>query len=279
LLVSLALKDAVSILERAGVDNPALDAGILASFCLDVERYRLDIDTGMLFSPEQIRKFNKLIRRRAGREPIAYITGSREFYSLEFTVNKNVLIPRPETELLVDLAIYYAPQGGAVHDLCTGSGAVAVALKKNRPDLKVSASDISTAALAMAKKNALLNTGKNSVKFYAGDMFAPLRGLKFDVITANPPYVDPAKKTSLAPELAREPECALFSKDSGAAHAKRIIRESEPYLNPGGIMILEIDGSVKDACAAEAAAGGYDISFMNDYAGLTRIALLKRREL
>lgn len=264
-----------SELEQSGSSSPLLDAQIIASHVLKVERHRIAAGLFDECSPAQEKKIINLATRREKGEPIAYITGVKEFYSIEFLVNPHVLIPRPETELLVDLAIFHAPMNGSVLDLCSGSGAIAVALKHNRADLSVSATDISPEAVKIAKKNSDRNLGAGKIKFFTGDLFAPLAEKKFDLIVTNPPYIDPAKKIFLQREIFFEPVGALFSEESGGAHLKKIIRGSSKFLKAGGMLIAEIDPALKLLCETEGEPAGFSVSVLNDYAGLARVAVFK----
>jgi release factor glutamine methyltransferase len=242
---------------------------------LDTERFRLTLDNNKVLSPLEIKKIRSAVNRRMQHEPVAYITGVKEFYSLEFKVNSGVLIPRPETELLVDLAIYYAPQQGVVLDIGTGSGIIAVSLKYCRRDLTVFATDISKEAISIAKKNARGILGRDLPRFCQGDIFTPVQGMKFDLVVSNPPYVDPAMRNTLQKDLSYEPETALFSEDRGRATITRIIHTSRPYLSPGGKLLLEIGSEMKDFVTQEGRQEGFTVSVLNDYGGMPRVAVLQ----
>ena len=169
------IKDITARLSDAGIESARLDCEVLVAHALDLERYKLITDSCRNLAPDEIKKIERMVKRRLNSEPVAYITGTKEFYSLDFIVNKHVLIPRPETELLVDMAIYWAGINSSVLDLCTGSGAVAASLKHSRRDLDLYASDISPEALKVARKNSLIINGKGGVKFYRGDLFEPIK--------------------------------------------------------------------------------------------------------
>ena len=270
------LKDITGRLKAAGIENPRLDCEVLAAHALDIEKYRLISEGFRNLSQDEIKKIEKLVKRRLNFEPVAYITGVKEFYSLDFAVNKDVLIPRPETELLVDMGIYWAPPDGSVLDLCTGSGAAAIAIKYSRVDLKMSASDISEKALKGARKNSRLILGSGSIRFFQGNLFEPFKGKKFDLIVSNPPYVSPEDKGTLQRELFFEPEIALFASDSGRDVIRRIIEEADEYLTERGVLLMEI-GSSQGAYVEESAARmGYAVTILNDYAGQPRVATFKR---
>ncbi len=259
-----------------GIGSPSLDAEILISTVLDIERYKLVTDRDRLLTKEELLEIEKYAARRLKFEPVAYILGVKEFYSIEFVVNKDVLIPRPETELLVDMAIYWGGTGARVLDLCTGSGAIAVVLKHSRSDLDVYASDISEKALKTAKTNALRILGEKKIKFVKGDLFEPFAGEKFNLIVSNPPYVSSELKGTLQKELDFEPGIALFAENKGTAIIKKIIEESADYLEENGILLLEIGSDQQAFIHEHGEKNGFTVSILNDYAGLPRVATLKR---
>lgn len=269
------LKVAVERLSGAGIPGARLDAEVLVAHVLGVERYRLVTNADDPLTEEQVKTCNEYISRRLSFEPVAYITGTKEFYSLDFHVTPSVLIPRPETELLVDMAIYYAPRGGRVLDLCTGSGAIAVALAHSRADLEITATDISHGAIEVAKGNAAGIIGPDRIEFIEGDLFGPLQGRTFSLIVSNPPYVNPEKKFSLQKDLMYEPEQALFAEKKGTAVIERILSGAGKFLEPGGMLILEIGEDMKDYILRTGRDAKYDVSTLNDYSGLPRVAILK----
>ncbi len=276
--IAEAVREMTVRLEAAPVESPALDAEVLLAHALGIERYRLLIDGARPVDSEKFNRCRRMVERRCGGEPVAYITGIKEFYSLEFQVTPDVLIPRPETELLVDMALYYARPGADLLDLGTGSGAIAVAVRKNRPDIRVHASDVSAAALRVAKRNCRRIIGAVPIRFRSGDLFSPFDGKRFDVIVSNPPYVDPALKPSLQREIGHEPERALFAGDQGRAVLQRIIDSAESHLLPGGILLLEMGHDMRDFILDAGERHGYAVSVLNDLAGFPRVALLKRQK-
>ncbi len=190
------LADAAAVLSKAGVESPALDAGVLLASVLGVDRSKL-YTRSLLIDDHAIIRYRQCIGRRAAREPLAYIVGRKEFYGLEFEVNRHVLIPRPETELVVEtaLAAVRTKPSATVWDLATGSGAIAIAIAVNAPDVSVTATDMSTAALEVARRNAQRHRCERRVDFAAGDCFAalPCSHPKFDLIVSNPPYIAEAE--------------------------------------------------------------------------------------
>lgn len=264
--------------KKAGIPSAALDAEVLLAHVLRLERYRLHVEGSRELAPGEHRRFSSLAGRRLSGEPVAYLVKNKEFYALDFLVTPAVLIPRPETEILVDLALYYAPQGGRLLDLGTGSGAIAVSVKHARRDLMVYATDISKPALAVARKNCAHHLGKNAVRFIHGDIYEPLQGLLFDVILSNPPYVDPLEASSLQREIGYEPEIALFAADRGVAVIDRIIAGLNPHLSEGGTAIIEISPTVRERVTELGELNGFVVTTMADYAGIPRIAVLKRQK-
>lgn len=270
------IKEITGRLSGAGIESARLDCEVIVAHALDLEKYKLITDSSRNLTPDEIKKIEKMIKRRLKFEPVAYITGTKEFYSLDFIVNKHVLIPRPETELLVDMAIYWGGINSSVLDLCTGSGAAAVALKHSRVDLDVSASDISPEALKVARKNSLIINGRGGIKFYRGDLFEPLIGKSFDVIISNPPYVSIDEADSLKKDLFFEPEIALFAPAKGTGIIEKIIGEAGDYLNEKGVLLLEMGNSQGQFVTKLGEKKGYTVSILNDYSGLPRIATLKK---
>lgn len=263
-------------LRDGGIANPVLDAEVLAAHFLKMERHQLLTWNDRVLSDPEISVIDKAVKRRLKFEPVAYITGVKEFYSLEFSVNKDVLIPRPETELLVDMAIYWAVLNASVLDLCTGSGAIAVALKHSRGDLDVCASDISEKSVKVAERNAENILGKRRISFFHGDLFAPFKDEEFDLIVSNPPYVSDSLKGELQRELDYEPHGALYADDDGRSIIRRIISGAPGYLCEGGVLLLEIGSNHREFVHHEGKKHGFTVSVLNDYAGLPRVATLKK---
>jgi release factor glutamine methyltransferase len=262
-------------LRDAGIPGAALDAELLLAHALGTDRIRLHVDRDRGLSGKEESLIGRLAGRRLRFEPVAYILGRKEFYSLDFTVNRSVLIPRPETELLVDMVIYYARQNAVVADIGTGSGAIAVSVQYSRGDCTVHATDISAKALAVARKNAARILGENRVIFHRGDLFEPLAGLRFQVIAVNPPYVDRRKAPSLQKDLAFEPEEALFAAKGGKDVIERVIGKSGKHLAPGGVLVMEIGEEMKDFVKKTGKSKGFAVSVLNDYSGLPRVAVMK----
>jgi release factor glutamine methyltransferase len=271
------LKNSIKTLSDAGVSTPELDAEVLTAHILGIERYQLITEQKRSLSGGEITLIDGAIERRKKREPVAYITGKKEFYALEFEVTPHVLIPRPETELLVDLALYHAPQNGEMLDLCTGSGAIAVAVKYNRKDLRVTASDVSPDALNVAKRNADRILGKGQIVFVESDLFTAFSGRKFNLIVTNPPYILRNDAHKLEKELSYEPELALFTENHRDGIVDRIINECCAYLAADGVMIMEIGHDMKEFVESAGLRNLFFVTVTNDFAGNPRVATFLRK--
>jgi len=232
--------------EEALIDTPSLDADLLLAETLKTNREKLIANGNETIADDDGEKFFELLKRRRSGECIAYILGRREFRGLMFTVNPAVLVPRPDTEMLVEAALEFIDlrqkavssdqKQISLLDLCTGSGAVAISLKNERPFISAAASDISGEALKAAKLN-----GEKSAQetvFIQSDLFENICG-KFDIIVSNPPYVPSGEMASLAPEIKREPAIALDGGKDGLDFIKKIIQAAPEHLFPQGALILE----------------------------------------
>ena len=267
-------------LATLGVNSPRLDAELLLSHALGCDRVRLYMDMQRPLDAPELAAVKALVVRRRKREPVAYILGRREFYLRAFEVNGDVLIPRPETEVLVDRALESVPaEGGRMLDLCTGSGAVAITLALEREQLQVDATDLSEAALVVARRNAAqLGVGER-VQFFAGDLFAAVRERgPYALITANPPYVGEREWPSLAPELSHEPRLALLAGADGLAVLERLCREVAEFLQPGGVALFELGQGQVDAVRAWLVADARlgEVQAHKDLAGIERIVQVRR---
>lgn len=274
--VSDIIQDTTEKFKSAGIQNPKLDAEVIISFILNTERFRLLVNNERILSKKEKSLVKRFAQKRIKGEPIAYIIGKKEFYSLEFAVNRDVLIPRPETELLVDLAIFYAKRNDIVLDLGTGSGAIAIALKHNRMDLSVYASDISEKALRIAELNGKNILGANQIDFIKSDLFQAFNNIKFNLIVTNPPYLDYSVKDTLQKEIGYEPESALFAPDKGIGIVRSIIIEASDYLKSDGILLIEISPEISDHIKGIGREKGFSTSILNDYSGSARVAILQR---
>ncbi|MGH7906553.1 MAG: peptide chain release factor N(5)-glutamine methyltransferase [Candidatus Binataceae bacterium] len=271
--VSDSLNGAVRMLADAGVENPRLDAEVLLAEASG--RRRIDVLAGNLsLTPAMHSRFAEFLRRRVAREPLAYIIGHREFFSLDLEIAPTVLIPRPETETVVAAALDAAaefPQG-RVLDLGTGSGAVALALAMNSPKLHIAASDISEDALVIARRNAIRLHPVNPIEFVCCDLFGGLRAAKhFDLVVSNPPYVASESESHLDPEIRYEPDIALFGGIDGLGFYRRILAAAGSVLKRGGWLVLEIGAGQCDSVAALCRrSGSRNTRVHPDLAGIPR---------
>jgi release factor glutamine methyltransferase len=252
--------------------TPALDAELLLAHVLELPRARLRSHPEALAAPTHVGRYRELIDRRAAGEPLAYLTGWREFWSLPLAVTPAVLVPRPETELLVERALVLRPAPtGRVADLGTGSGAVAIALAGERPHWQVTATDISAEALAVARANAA-RLGHTGIEFRHGSWFEPLAGERFDLLVSNPPYVaadDPALRTG---GLAHEPRHALTPGEDALACLQALVHGAPPHLAPGGWLLLEHGAAQAAAVARELVLAGFrSVRSHRDLAGQERV--------
>jgi release factor glutamine methyltransferase len=269
-----------------GVQNSRLDAEVLLGHVLNRDRAWLVAHYPDALDEGARRSYEGLLDRRAAREPLQYITGHQEFWGLDFVVTPAVLIPRPETELVVESA-GMALDGVAypvIIDLCTGSGCIAVSLAREWAEAKFFATDRSPAALAVAQRNAERHGVADRIRFLEGDLFEPLAGLdirgSIDVIVTNPPYVKSGELASLQPEVRDfEPEVALSAGTEGTEISARIISASPAYLRSGGWLIMEMgmgQGAMLYRLAERAGAYG-KIEILRDLAGIERVITATKR--
>lgn len=253
-------------------DSARLDAEVLLATVLGTDRSRLYARPEMTASRGSVADFTRLLNSRRAGWPIAYLTGLREFRSMAFRVNRHTLIPRPETELLVDAALERIPDCGRARilDLGTGSGAIAVAVAAARPYCTVTAVDLSRDALAVARENATANNVTN-ILFRQSDWFGNLRNRRFDAILCNPPYVEFSRSALPPGEIRFEPRLALDGGHNGTDCIRIIISGALRHMNQGGFMIIEHAHDQGDYVRQQFRMNHYrDISTRRDYAGLER---------
>lgn len=263
-----------------GLDTPRLDAELLIADALGIDRMRIYLDHHKPLRADELAGIRERVRRRGRREPVAYITGNRGFWSLDLTVDPRVLVPRPDTERLVERAIARLDgvEGARVVDVGTGSGAIALALAHAKPDSAVLAIDRSPDALDVARANAARN-GLERVEFAQGDLLAGVEG-PFDLVASNPPYIPSAVIDGLMPEVARyEPRLALDGGPDGLDLIRRLIPQAAERLTPGGALLIEIGHDQGPAAQALCAADERfeAVQIVEDYGGNDRVLEATRR--
>jgi release factor glutamine methyltransferase len=270
-----ALDGAITAISAAGCETPRLDAEVLLAHVLGVRRERLLTDSELTVEGPAVRAFQDAVRRRSvEREPVAYIIGSRGFRHLDLVVDERVLIPRPETELLVEVGLTLGPQA-RVLDLGTGSGAVALALKHERPDLQISASDVSEDALRVAGTNGR-RLGLN-VRWLHADLLAGIPD-EFDAILSNPPYVAEEERPRLAPEIVRhEPDRSLFAGSDGLATIRALITQVAERRRVN-LLGLEVGAGQAEEVAELLRTGFPAVRSERDLAGIERVLVAERGE-
>lgn len=264
-----------------GIDSPRLEAELLLGHVLGIDRIRILLDRDRPLSADELARYKALIVRRRTHEPVAYLLGQREFYGRPFRVDKRVLIPRPDTETLVEIALERTRDRSLyarVLDLCTGSGCVAISLAKERPTWRITATDISSGALTVARDNAHRLGAHGNAAFLEGDLFgalpkAPPAARRFDLIVSNPPYIPDAEVLTLDRDVRdHEPHLALKGGGDGLALVRNIVDQAPDHLVAGGVLALEIMMGQSDEVEALLRKRGFaDVSSRKDYGGIPRV--------
>ncbi len=277
------LKWTTEYFRKHHVAEPRLDAELLLSTVLGVERIDLYTHFDRQLTDDELTRFRALVKERAAGRPAKYITGRTEFYSRALAVDERVLIPRPETELIVERALTVLASGSdsrfpLVADICTGSGAIALALATNFSGATYIATDSSPGAVEVARGNAIENGVRDKIEFLIGDLFWPLvtMGLegKVDLVVSNPPYVSESEWANLPPEIRKyEPRAALVAGPDGTEIQKRLLDDARTFLCPGGTLLMEMAPSQREALE-ETVAGFEEYApptFHQDYARHCRV--------
>jgi release factor glutamine methyltransferase len=273
LSIGEVLRRSTAYLAERGSPSPRLDADLLLAHALGIERIALYTDAERPLTPPELDRARDLVGRRGRREPLAYLTGRRAFRRLQLSVGPGVLVPRPETEVLVEWALSVVPEGGSVLDWGTGSGAVALALADEGPGLRVTALDRSQEALGVARAN----DPAGAVEWVHSDGFAAVDGRRFDAIVANPPYLSPDDLAAAPPELRFEPEGALVAGPSGLEAIAAIAAGASARLEPGGWVLIEVGQGQADAARALLEAAGLTgAADREDLAGIARVVGARR---
>ena len=261
-----------------GLESGRLDAELLLSATLEMDRVGLYVNFERPLDADELADYREKVRRRAHREPVQYVLGETEFWSLPFRVNAKVLIPRPDTEVLVEEALKKLPVEASVLDVGTGSGAIAVALAHELSEIQVTALDCSEDALSVARENARQNGVEDRTKFAKGDLKSLPQG-PFDMMVSNPPYIPTRDWDGLMPEVRQyEPRLALDGGGDGLEAYRHLAAQSGRTLKPGGWLLVEVGiKQAEDVAALFSAAGLTEIATRDDYAGIPRVVLARRR--
>jgi release factor glutamine methyltransferase len=265
-------------LRKRGIDSARVDAELIVAHALGIDRVKVVLSPERALTNEELDTIKALVKRRRAFEPVAYLRGHRDFYGRTFRVDARVLVPRPDTETLIEVALDRLrgrDLSARVIDLCTGSGCVAVTLKLERPTIAVDATDLSADAIAVARDNARRLGAVWNVSFGAGDLFTP-RGEPrpvYDLVVANPPYIPTAEIATLQPDIKdHEPAIALDGGSDGLDLMRRIVEASTRWLRPGGAVALEIGAGQSAAVRAIFEKNGYsDVRATKDYGGVERV--------
>lgn len=279
------IAEARGLLEQAGIESAGQEAFWIVEHVLRLPVHHMVTDRERLLSPVELAAARGLAMRRAGREPLQYILGTQEFCGLEFHVDRAVLIPRPETELLVEYAAQRIPaeRKAIIVDVCTGSGCIAVAIARKRPHARVIATDLSNPSLAVARQNAVYHAVGERITWLEGDLLGAMAGQglegQVDLIVSNPPYIAEADWATLQPEVRLfEPRGALVAGPQGTELHERLLHQSGRYLSPGGALIMEIGaGQARAMRRIVEQTPGYKFHrLIYDEAGLERVVIVER---
>jgi release factor glutamine methyltransferase len=278
---------ATSYLQSHDIDSPRATGEILLAHALQLNRIDLYLKYDQPLVADELQKFKSLIKRRINREPVAYILGVKEFWSLDLAVNENVLIPRPETECVVEVALDQLAQKTSrppqrILDLGTGSGAIVLALASQQPRHLYFASDRFRSAVETACRNAGRHDLGRKIHFFVGDWLSSLTGARpgFDLIVSNPPYIPSREIGGLQPEIHQfEPIAALDGNQDGLGCYRTIVASAHNHLNPGGVLLLEIGhGQREDIRQLAVDCGRYEgFSCSKDYSGYDRVVWMRKR--
>ena len=285
-LVSLrdALTTAIDRLTAARVPSPRMNAELLLRFTLDCDRAYLYAHPERELTTEEQTRYEEALAQRARGIPAQYITGHQEFWGMDFIVNPAVLIPRPETEHVIETVLQLVNGGRAsspgmrIVDVGTGSGCIALALAKELPDAEVHATDISPAALEVARANAARHQLENRIQFHETDLLQCLERARLDFVVSNPPYVGESEQDQVQLGVRKfEPRKAVFAGPTGLEVIERLIPQAQAALKPGGWLVMEISGTMAEG-VKRLLAQWIDVSVTNDLQGIPRVASARKDE-
>lgn len=276
------LRITTAYLQDRGIDTPRLDAEVLLADVLALDRVGLYVNYDRPLQHDEVDRYRQAVMRRAKREPVAYITEQKEFMGRAFKVSPAVLIPRSETELLVEtvlqeLATREQTAAPRLVDIGTGSGAIAISLALALPTAHITAVDISAEAIAVAQENARTHAVGERIDLVCGDLFANVpQGERYTCVVSNPPYIPAGELAGLAPEVRREPAAALVAGSDGLQVIRRLVADAPAWLEPDGLLALEIGAGQGAAVQALATAAGFAATkVISDYAGHDRVVIAR----
>ncbi|MGB5218940.1 MAG: peptide chain release factor N(5)-glutamine methyltransferase [Smithella sp.] len=277
------LNESTTFLERSGFPSARLDAEVLLAFYLECDRLDFFKNPEMALGEKQLAGYRNLITRRLKWEPVAYITGQKNFWTFSLQVSEDVLIPRPDTEIIVEEALDMSRKMASLEisilDIGTGSGAIALALASEISSARVTATDFSAAALALARKNARSLKLEDKIEFLQGDLLEPVEGA-FDMIVCNPPYISESEYAELPAGVKDyEPPIALLAGKDGMEFYEKLIHQAPDYLKKNGWLLLEIGAKQEiQVRGLMEESGSFDsIAMRRDYAGLPRVMKARRK--
>jgi release factor glutamine methyltransferase len=287
--IKALLRWATQYLQEAGIETDRLDSEVLLAHALGTDRLHLYLHYDKSLLPSEVEAFRMLLHRRIAHEPVAYITGTKEFWSLDFVVAPGTLIPRPETEIVVEQTILCLQEQRGNHtprwglDIGTGSGNIAISVVKEVKECRMIAVDRSPEALQIARQNVLLHDVTSQVHLVQGDLFSPFctQHPLFDIIVSNPPYVTTTAWETLSADIkAYEPRLALDGGDDGLDYLSRIIAQAGEYLRPEGYLVLEFGEGQAPALLALCQKCGFWVrSLVKDYGGSARVLVAQQETM
>jgi release factor glutamine methyltransferase len=277
-LLRETLTSAITRLTKADVPSPRLNAELLLMFTLDCDRAYFHAHPERELTSQELQRYEDALAKRASGIPAQYITGHQEFWGMDFIVTPAVLIPRPETEHVIETVLANVGRtllSAKIIDIGTGSGCIAIALATELPDAEIHASDISRAALEIARANAA-RLGQSRIQFHESDLFSKVETRNFDFVISNPPYVGESEKDQVQLEVRRhEPHNAVFAGPTGLEIIERLIPQAHDALKPGGWLVMEISGTIVEG-VKRLLFGWQEIQIINDLQGIPRVVAARK---
>jgi release factor glutamine methyltransferase len=277
-LLRETLTSAITRLTKADVPSPRLNAELLLMFTLDCDRAYFHAHPERELTSQELQRYEDALAKRASGIPAQYITGHQEFWGMDFIVTPAVLIPRPETEHVIETVLANVGRtllSAKIIDIGTGSGCIAIALATELPDAEIHASDISRAALEIARANAA-RLGQSRIQFHESDLFSKVETRNFDFVISNPPYVGESEKDQVQLEVRKhEPHNAVFAGPTGLEIIERLIPQAHDALKPGGWLVMEISGTIVEG-VQRLLFGWQEIQIINDLQGIPRVVAARK---